>query len=286
MTKNNSTNNFKFDIAAGLVVFFVALPLCLGISLASTHYEGIEGIEDFAGIVMPGLIAGIIGGIVVGALSGSRFGVSGPAAGLITIVAAAIIEFGGFANGGYEKFALAVVLSGVIQFLLGMIRAGFFAYYIPFSVIKGMLAGIGITIFIKELPHFFGYDKDPEGDMNFFQADGHTTFEDLWLMTENVHWGATLVAVLSLVILIVWGQKFIKQNKFLNLVPGTLLAIVVSVVIAALIGSNVDLKISGEHLVNVPNPKSMEEFKGMFYFPDFSAIGDSRCGPLPLPLHS
>lgn len=108
--KTFSVKNLKFDLASGLVVFFVALPLCLGISLASTSYSGIEGIKDFAGVVMPGLIAGIVGGIIVGSFSGSRFGVSGPAAGLITIVGAAIIEFGGFANGGFEKFALAVAL--------------------------------------------------------------------------------------------------------------------------------------------------------------------------------
>jgi len=266
--------NLKFDVASGLVVFFVALPLCLGISLASTSYKGIEGLEDFAGIVMPGLIAGIIGGIVVGSLSGSRFGVSGPAAGLITIITTAIIAFGGFENGGFEKFALAVALGGVIQFLLGIIKAGFVAYYIPFSVIKGMLAGIGITIFIKELPHFFGYDKDPEGDLAFVQADGHNTFEELGLAIENIHWGATLVAIISLLILIGWGMKKIKENKILSLIPGPLLAIVVSVLIAMGLASTQGMSIGGDHLVSVPTPQNMEEFKGMFYFPDFSAITD------------
>lgn len=273
--RQNSTGNLKFDIAAGLVVFFVALPLCLGISLASTSYHGIDGIEDFAGIVMPGIIAGIVGGIVVGTLSGSRFGVSGPAAGLITIVGAAIIEFGGFGNGGFEKFALAVALGGIIQFVFGLIKAGFVAYYIPFSVIKGMLAGIGITIFIKELPHFFGYDKDPEGDMNFIQADGHTTFSELGYMIDNVHWGATLIAVISLIILIVWGMKFIKKNKILSLIPGPLLAIIISMGLAGLLIGNAELAVTGEHLVSVPQPKSIEEYKGMFYFPDFAAIGEA-----------
>lgn len=266
--------NLKFDIASGLVVFFVALPLCLGISLASTSYNGIDGMEDFAGVVMPGLIAGIIGGLVVGTLSGSRFGVSGPAAGLITIVGAAIIEFGGFANGGFEKFALAVALGGVIQFVLGLIRAGLVAYYIPFSVIKGMLAGIGITIFIKELPHFVGYDKDPEGDMNFIQVDGHDTFGELRLAMENVHWGATIVAVISLIILVVWGMKFVKKSKVLSLVPGPLLAIIISILVAALLAGNAEFLIEGEHLVQVPTPNNFEEFKGMLYFPDFGAIGD------------
>ena len=274
MKNKNFMSNLKFDLPAGLVVFFVALPLCLGISLASTSYSGIDGIEDFAGIVMPGIIAGIIGGIVVGSLSGSKFGVSGPAAGLITIIAAAIIEFGGFGNGGYEKFALAVLLGGVIQTILGFLKAGLVAYYIPFSVIKGMLAGIGITILMKEIPHFFGYDKDPEGDLAFNQVDGHNTFEELGLMTDNVHIGATIVGIASLIILIVWGQKFIKTNKILNLVPGPLVAIVASVLLSVLMVGNADLLIAGEHLVSVPTPSNMDEFTGMFYFPDFSAITD------------
>src|SRR5690606_24873241 len=115
--------------------------------------------------------------------------------------------------GGFEKFVLAVMLGGVIQFIFGLIKAGFVAYYIPFSVIKGMLAGIGITIFLKELPHFFGYDKDPEGEMAFDQADGHNTFTEIGYALENIHVGATIVAAISLLILIFWGLKFIKNNK-------------------------------------------------------------------------
>ncbi len=278
MSKKNRSflKNIKYDLPASIVVFLVAMPLCLGISLASTSYNGINGLEDFAGAVMPGIIAGIIGGIVVGSISDSRFGVSGPAAGLITIISAAIIEFGGFANGGFEKFVLAVFLGGIIQMLLGLIKAGFVAYYIPFSVIKGMLVGIGITILIKEIPHFFGYDKDPEGDMNFNQIDGHNPFEDLWLMLDNVHIGATLVAIVSLIILIIWSQKFVKNHSFLKLIPGPLLAIIISVVLALMIQGNPDLWIKGEHLVSVPTPKDMDEFKSMFYFPDFSAITDYK----------
>lgn len=272
--KGISIKNLKFDLASGLVVFFVALPLCLGISLASTSYIAADGLEAFPGIVMPGLIAGIVGGIIVGSFSESRFGVSGPAAGLITIVGAAIVEFGGFANGGFEKFALAVALGGVLQFIFGMVKAGFVAYYIPFSVIKGMLAGIGVTIFIKELPHFFGYDKDPEGDLKFAQTDGHNTFEEMGYMLDNIHIGATIIAITSLIILVVWGMKFIKNNKFLNLVPGPLLAIIVSVLVSISFISTPSLFLSGEHLVMVPEPSSMEEFKEMFIFPDFGAIND------------
>jgi len=266
-------SNIKFDLPAGLVVFFVALPLCLGISLASTSYSGIEGMDDFAGIIMPGIIAGIIGGIVVGSFSGSKFGVSGPAAGLITIISVAIIEFGGFGNGGFEKFALALMLGGIIQFILGLLKAGLVAYYIPFSVIKGMLAGIGITILIKETPHFFGYDKGSESS---FKTSNFNPFEDLLLMTENIHIGATIVGVISLILLIIWGQKFVKKNAALNLIPGPLLAIVVSILLASLMIDSPDLLITGEHLVTVPTPSNLEEFGSMFYFPDFSAITDYR----------
>jgi MFS superfamily sulfate permease-like transporter len=281
MSINNSNSegnpgffsNFKFDLASGLVVFFVALPLCLGISLASTSYSDIDGIEDFAGIVMPGLISGIIGGILVGTFSGSKYGVSGPAAGLITIVTAAIIEFGGFENGGFEKFILAVMLGGVIQFVFGLIKAGVVAYYIPFSVIKGMLAGIGITIFIKELPHFFGHDDKVKGDLDF-EGEMESSFSNMYGILDDIHIGATIVAIISLIILVVWGMKFIKNNKTLNLIPGPLLAILVSVGVAAILAAFPNLLIEGKHLVNVPTPENLSEFKGMFYTPDFGAIGD------------
>jgi len=263
--------NIKFDFAAGLVVFFVALPLCIGISLASTSYAGVENLSDFAGLVFPGLIAGVVGGLVVGSFSGSKFGVSGPAAGLITIISAAIIEFGGFDNGGFEKFVLAVFLAGIIQVVLGFLKAGFIAYYIPTSVIKGMLAGIGITIVMKEIPHFFGYDKNPEGDLGFKQVDGHNTFSELFFTFENIHWGATIVGVISIVILLLWASKFIKENKMLNLVPGALLAIIVSIVVGLLMVAP-DLKIAGEHLVQVPIADSFDSFKSNFHFPSFGVL--------------
>ena len=138
--------NLKNDIPAGIVVFFVALPLCLGIALAS-------GAPLFSG-----LISGIIGGIVVGALSGSKIGVSGPAAGLAAIVLVAIGDLDGFQN-----FLVAVVLAGIIQILFGILKAGVIGYFFPSSVIKGMLTGIGIIIILKQIPHFFGYDSEPEG---------------------------------------------------------------------------------------------------------------------------
>lgn len=268
--------NIKFDLASGLVVFFVALPLCLGISLASTSYSGEEGIADFGGIIFPGIIAGVIGGIIVGFFSGSKYGVSGPAAGLITIIAAAIVSFGGFENGGYEKFAMAVVIAGFLQVIFGFLKGGFIAYYIPFSVIKGMLAGIGITIFLKELPHFFGYDSDVEGDFEFFQRDGENTFTELWKMTDNVHWGATIIAIVSLIILILWGSKKIKESKILNMIPGPLLAIIISVIMVAALAGVPSLFIGEDHLVSVPTPENFTEFKAQLRFPEFRAITDIR----------
>lgn len=190
MSKNNSQgifNNLKSDIPASIVVFFVALPLCLGIALAS-------GAPLFGG-----LIAGIVGGIVVGTLSGSQIGVSGPAAGLAAIVLTAI-----GALGGYENFLLAVVLGGVIQMVFGFLKAGIIGYYFPSSVIKGMLTGIGIIIILKQIPHFFGYDSNPEGDFAFLQVDGQNTFSEILLMLQNISLGPTVIAIIGLAVLLLW----------------------------------------------------------------------------------
>src|SRR6056297_2242188 len=154
--------HLKNDLPASVVVFFVALPLCLGIALAS-------GAPLFSGV-----ISGIVGGVIVGALSGSKVGVSGPAAGLAAIVLTAI-----GALGGYQNFLVVVVLRGVIQIVFGVLKAGVIGYYFPSSVIKGMLTGIGIIIILKQIPHFFGYDADPEGDWAFFQVDGKNTFSEI-----------------------------------------------------------------------------------------------------------
>ncbi|WP_273005705.1 SulP family inorganic anion transporter, partial [Leeuwenhoekiella blandensis] len=169
--------HLKSDLPASIVVFFVALPLCLGIALAS-------GAPLFSG-----LIAGIVGGIVVGSLSGSHIGVSGPAAGLSAIVLVAITTLG-----GYQNLLLATVLGGAIQLVFGLLKAGIIGYYFPSSVIKGMLTGIGIIIILKQIPHFFGYDADPEGDWAFFQVDGETTFSEIGRVFNGISPGATLIA--------------------------------------------------------------------------------------------
>ncbi|MAN26347.1 MULTISPECIES: SulP family inorganic anion transporter [Mesonia] len=243
------------DIPASVVVFFVALPLCLGIALAS-------GAPAFSG-----LIAGIIGGILVGAISDSQLGVSGPAAGL------AVIVLGAIATLGFEQFLVAVVIGGVIQILLGVLKAGVIGYYFPSSVIKGMLAGIGIIIFLKQIPHAFGYDKDYEGDLDFFQADGENTFSELFNMIDYVSPGAIIVTLISLAILLLWENVLSSKHKIFTIIPGPLVAVVAGVIYYLVMqGSN--LAIAEVHLVKVPVPESFKDFTTQFTFPDFGAISN------------
>ncbi len=251
----------KNDLPASVVVFFVALPLCLGIALAS-------GAPLFSG-----LIAGIIGGILVGVLSGSQIGVSGPAAGLAAIVLAAIGSL------GYEPFLVAVVLGGVIQLVFGILKLGIIGYYFPSSVIKGMLTGIGIIIILKQIPYFFGFDKDPEGDFAFFQIDGENTFSEIFntisgIISGNFTLGATLIAIIAMIILILWSNVLSKKGKFFQLVQGPLVAVVAGIVFYVLTKDSSTLGLTEEHLVAVPVPDGIDSFLGQFSFPDFSAIGN------------
>ena len=262
MNSSNPFKNFKADIPASIVVFFVALPLCLGIALAS-------GAPLFSG-----LIAGIIGGIIVGAISGSQIGVSGPAAGLAVIVLAAINTL------GYEAFLVAVVLGGVIQIIFGILKAGIIGYYFPSSVIKGMLTGIGIIIILKEIPYFFGFDKNPEGDFSFFQIDGENTFSEIFntisgIISGNYDKSATIIALIGMGILILWNNVLSKKGKFFQLVQGPLVAVAVGI-IYYLITKDSALNLESEHLVAVPVPDSFETFLGQFNFPDFSAISNPK----------
>ncbi len=247
--------NFKSDLPASVVVFFVALPLCLGIALAS-------GAPLFSG-----LIAGIIGGIVVGALSGSKIGVSGPAAGLAAIVLTAIGALGGF-----ENFLVAVVLGGIIQLVFGILKAGIIGYYFPSSVIKGMLTGIGIIIILKQIPHFFGYDPDPEGDWAFFQVDGENTFSEILNTVNNISPGATLVAIVGLSILLLWDKVLSKKGKIFQLIQGPLVAVAVGIIFFVLTQNSTYLAISSDHLVSVPIPEDAASFFGQFSFPNFAAV--------------
>ncbi|NOX98425.1 MAG: SulP family inorganic anion transporter [Verrucomicrobia bacterium] len=258
MNQNNNLSplkHLKDDLPAGLVVFLVALPLCLGIALAS-------GAPLFAG-----LISGVIGGLIVAGLSGSPLGVSGPAAGLAVIVLNAITDLGGF-----EIFLVAVIIAGFIQLIMGYAKAGIIAYFFPSSVIHGMLAGIGVIIFLKQIPHALGYDKVPEGDFSFNQSDGHNTFEELWHVLNLVSPGVVIVSLASLLILVVWETSLLKKLKFTKVVQGPLVVVVLGIVLNKVFASFPDLAISADHLVKVPVPDSFSSFIGNFARPDFSAL--------------
>jgi MFS superfamily sulfate permease-like transporter len=249
--------HIKNDLPASVVVFFVALPLCLGIALAS-------GAPLFSG-----LIAGIIGGVVVGGLSGSKIGVSGPAAGLAAIVLTAISSLG-----GYENFLVAVVLGGIIQLIFGFLKAGIIGYYFPSSVIKGMLTGIGIIIILKQIPHFFGYDSTPEEDFAFFQVDGQNTFSEILNTANNISVGATVIGLIGLGILILWSTVFADKGKFFKIIQGPLVAVVVGIVYYFVTKENATYGVDAIHLVSVPVPDSFDSFVGQFRFPNFSAISN------------
>ncbi len=250
--------HLRDDIPASIVVFLVAMPLCLGIAMAS------------GAPLYSGLISGVIGGLVVGALSGSPLGVSGPAAGLALIVLTAIEDLGSF-----EIFLLAVVISGAIQLLMGFLRAGVIADFFPSPVIHGMLAGIGLLIFIKQIPHFFGYDKDPEGDWEFFQPDGENTFSEIFHMVNYISPGVIIISVTALVLLILWETKAIKSMRFSKIIQGPLVAVVVGVVLG-LILQPTWLAISSEHMVNIPLAGNFHEFAANFTFPDFNALANKE----------
>jgi len=249
----------KNDLPASIVVFFVALPLCLGIALAS-------GAPLFSG-----LIAGIVGGIVVGSLSGSKIGVSGPAAGLAAIVLAAIATLG-----SYENFLVAVVLGGIIQLILGILKAGIIGYYFPSSVIKGMLTGIGIIIILKQIPHFFGYDANPEGSWAFVQVDGENTFSELINMFSYIKPGSALIGIIALLILLLWDKVLSKKGKIFQLVQGPLVAVAIGIIFFVLTQSNSVLAITQSHLVSVPIPEDASSFLNQFSFPNFSAITNTE----------
>jgi MFS superfamily sulfate permease-like transporter len=245
----------KNDLPASIVVFFVALPLCLGIALAS-------GAPLFSG-----LIAGIIGGVVVGSLSGSKIGVSGPAAGLAAIVLTAIGTLGSF-----ENFLLAVVLGGIIQIVFGILKAGIIGYYFPSSVIKGMLTGIGIIIILKQIPHFFGYDQEAEGADSFIEKSGENTFSAILHITDNIIIGSLIMGAVALGILLLWDKVLSKKGKIFQIIQGPLVAVIVGILFYAFTKDDANLSIAASHLVSVPVPDSFDSFLGQFSSPNFQAI--------------
>ncbi len=260
--------NLRYDLPASIVVFLVAVPLCLGIALAS-------GAPLFSG-----MIAGIIGGIVIGTLSNSHTSVSGPAAGLAAVVLSSIQQLG-----SYEVFLLAVVLAGALQLALGLFKAGGIADFIPSSVIRGMLTGIGIIIILKQLPHAVGYDREVEGSESFIGPAGENTLSILWnALMQYIHPGATLVAVLSLAILIAAERPAVK--RLLGLVPGALVAVFVGVLVNEVFkASNAsEWVIQREHLVSIPVANSLSEFFSIFTLPEFSAWSNPQVYTVALTL--
>lgn len=248
-------SHIKQDLPASIIVFFVALPLCLGIALAS-------GAPLFAGI-----IAGVIGGIVVGSISGSPLGVSGPAAGLAVVVLSAIQSLG-----GWQAFLLAVVFAGVIQILLGLLRAGFIAFFFPSSVIRGMLAGIGLIIIIKQFPHAVGYDLTFEGDETLPSLFSGNVLETFFAMFERVTYGAIVIALISLAILLLWDVWLSKKSKLFQILQGPIVVVALGIWLTHLFSLPQFslLALEPEHLVELPELKSLADLTHYLTLPDFS----------------
>ena len=250
-TTDTQTRTLPRDLTAGLVVFLVALPLCLGVALASNAP------------LFSGLVSGVVGGILVGLLSGSHTSVSGPAAGLTAVIAAQIALLGSF-----EAFLLAVVLAGLIQIALGLARAGSLAAFVPSSVIKGLLAAIGVILILKQIPHVVGYDPDPPGHMGFHQPDQQNTFSALIHMFEHVEFGAAVVGLVSVALLVVW-DKFKRLKK--SPIPAPLVVVLFGVGLGLLfrrLGG--PWLIEPSHLVQVPVATDLAGFLGFLRSPDFS----------------
>jgi carbonic anhydrase len=245
----------KSDLPSGLVVFLVALPLCLGISLAS-------GAPFFSG-----LISGIIGGIVIGSLSSSKLSVSGPAAGLAALVLAAITNIGAF-----DLFLCAVMIAGIIQMLMSLAKLGGIANYFPSSVIKGMLTSIGILIIAKQIPHALGYDTDNKG---ILYELGASDWHELLQPFQHVHIGALIICLVSIFTMLLWDRPVIKKR--VKFIPGALVAVIVAVLLNEIFKVSANsLIVQKEHLVQIKAPKDFSDFLSFFTFPDFRGFLNSE----------
>jgi MFS superfamily sulfate permease-like transporter len=253
-------SHLKYDLKAGIVVFLVALPLCLGIALA-------QGVPLFSGI-----ISGIVGGIIVGSISGSKLSVSGPAAGLTSIVISSIAALGSF-----ETFLLATCLAGLIQIGLGIMKAGLIGYYFPTAVIKGMLSAIGIILILKQIPHLVGYDAQAEGDEALTKASDENIIDELSSLSDYVSPGAIVIGLSSIALLLLWQTKVIKRNKVLKQIPAALLVVIMGVLIDLLFSHTMPaLEVKDEHLVRLPAFNGVSGFLNSFVHPDFSAFGNPK----------
>lgn len=244
------------DIPAGVVVFLVALPLCLGVAVAS-------GAPPLSGV-----IAGVIGGLVVSIVSGSQLSVSGPAAGLTAIVASSVETL------GFEGLLLAVALSGLIQLAMGFARAGVIGAYFPSAVIKGMLAAIGLILITRQLPHAVGYHADASGDLSFLE-DSQATFSFLWMSMKAISPGAVLATLVSLAILVLWETPGMRNHRLLSFAPGPLVAVIFGVVFNLLAQAFApSLAIAPQHLVTLPEISGPLDLWDEIRLPDFSRLTD------------
>ena len=254
-SKKGILSKLRVDGVASLVVFFVALPLCLGIALAS------------GAPLLSGIVAGIIGGIVIGFISNSALSVSGPAAGLVVIVVSAITQLGSF-----QAFLVAVVLAGVIQVAMGLVRAGAIGNYFPSSVIKGMLASIGLILILKQVPHLLGVDADAFGDDEFYQADGSTTFTYLGYALSHVGIGSALIGLFSLLFLIAWDSQLKNKASRFRRFPASLAVVILGVSLKFALGMFPFFTVSADSLVRLPEVASFGQLQDLFIFPDFTAL--------------
>ncbi|MAZ39982.1 MAG: hypothetical protein CMF49_07655 [Legionellales bacterium] len=256
MLKELEFTYFKNDLSASIIVTFVALPLCLGIALAS-------GAPLFSGI-----IAGIIGGIIVGFASKSSLGVSGPAAGLVVIVLSAIQ-----ALGSWEAFLACVVLAGLMQIILGYCKAGFIAYFFPLSVVKGVLTGIGLLIILKQIPYAIGYNTNAIIDLSSYQLSGDTTFNAIYQALGHCNFAATIISVFSLLTLILWDKILIKKHKVFQIIQGPIAVVILGILFYWFYQWGfLGLTLGKENIVQIPTPENWSEFITQFTHPDFSAL--------------
>ncbi len=252
-------NNASADIPASVVVFLIALPLCLGIALGS-------GAPLFAGI-----IAGMVGGIVIGLLSGSSLSISGPAAGLTAIVAVAIGKMP-----AYEAFLLSVVIAGVLQVLLGFLKAGIIGDYIPNSVIRGMLASIGFVLILKQFPHLIGYDKDWVGDETFIQVDSDNTFSGIINSVNNISPLALIIGIISIFILLIWDRPQLKKIIFFKNLPGPLVVVIAGILLNVFLAKpDTRFSLGTNQLVNLPIATDFTSFTSFFMFPKWEYLNNS-----------
>jgi MFS superfamily sulfate permease-like transporter len=260
-------SQLKHDFPASIVVFLVAMPLCLGIALAS-------GAPLFSGV-----ISGIVGGIVVSLISRSPLGVSGPAAGLAVLVYAAIQELQSF-----EAFLLVVVLAGILQVVFGFLKAGVIAYFFPSSVIKGMLSGIGLIIIIKQIPYFFGITEDKGGMVILSENVGGNAIAHVNQFLSDINMGSLVVALVALGILIIWEQNFMKRLSFTTMLSGPLVAVASSIGLYSLFQGIEGLELTSAQMVSIPVSSSLSEFTAQFSSPDFSYLLNPKVYMLALSL--